>query len=364
MSESLKERFILYYKQHEKRLEISFFIGGFIFDVLMVGEPDSVFEIIQQIFLLTIIASVLHYDLLFHLQKWQPSKRIENIWQYRDLLLTFLLGTLLNVYSIFYIKSASFFSSVIFLSIMIALILINEIPSVKKSQVSFKVGLFGICLFSFFSILYPILLGFVGWIPFGLALITTALFFYLQYWFVRRALGNINTALKAILVPGISVLIFFFIFYFLRWIPPVPLSVKEQGIYHLIEKKDGEYFLSTEKEWWKFWHAGDEEFKAQPGDKLYYYVQIYSPTRFSDEVVVHWLWKNKKGKWESADKIPMKIVGGRKEGFRGFTIKNNYDPGEWRVQVESLSGLEISRLYFEIEPVLTQEPREFKIVKR
>jgi hypothetical protein len=361
---SLIDRLKNYRHKYEKRIEIIIFIGGFLFDALMVKEPDEFVAIIQQVIYLSVIAAILHYELLFHLHKWSPVGQFQKIWSYRELIQPFLLGTLLNVYSIFYIKSASFFSSVIFLLIMIAMILVNESPTVKKSGVSFKVGLFGICLFSFFSILFPILIGSVGWIPFSLSLFSSAGIFYAEFWLIKKKLGDLKASLQAILIPGLSVLIFFMIFYTMGWIPPVPLSVKDQGIYHLIEKKNGEYFLSTEKEWWRFWNSGDDLFKARVGDKIYFYVQVYSPTRFSDEVMIHWLWKNRKDAWENADKIPMKILGGRKEGFRGFTIKSNFQPGQWQVKVETLSGLEISRHYFQILTSEGTSPREFKIIQK
>ena len=68
-------------------------------------------------------------------------------------------------------------------------------------------------------------------------------------------------------------------------------------------------------------------------------------------------WKNSKNVWESADKIPLKIVGGRKEGFRGFAVKSNYQPGPWKIQLETAMGaaiecfqgagaIEVSRIRF------------------
>jgi len=365
MWKTLRTRIQNWRQQNEKRLEIGLFVGGFLFDAVMVKEPDEIFAILQQVFYLFTIAIILHYQLLADLNVWSPGQRVQKIWKYREFLLPFCLGTLLNVYSIFYIKSASMFSSLIFLVLMIGFILANEHPKVKKSGVSFKIGLFGICLFSFFAILYPILMGFIGWLPFSLAIATTGGLLSLEYFLVRRKLGSSHAARQAVLLPSISVLLLFLAFYFLGWIPPVPLSVKEQGVYHLVQAEGGKYLLSTQKEWWQFWRSGDEEFGARPGDKIYFYAQIYSPAHFSDAVVLHWLHKDPLGHWQSLDKIPMRIVGGRKDGFRGYTVKANYQPGRWRIQVETKSGLEISRLYFDVIPeAVNTEARQFSILTR
>ncbi len=367
MITELKQKISFLKHKHEAKLDALFFIGGFAFDAIMVSEVDEPLAIAQQALYLFLIAALIHFELLFRLHKWRPGDRLMKFWNYRNLLLHFLLGTLLNIYSIFYIKSASFINSLIFLFLMAAMILANELPIIKKSKVSFKVGLFAICLFSYISILYPLILGFIGWTPFLLAAVTTLAVFFFQFKLLQKSIGDRQTLFRATLFPSVSVLLVFSFFYVMGWIPPVPLSVKEQGVYHMIEKKDGAYLLSTERADWKFWQSGDQKFIALPGDKIYFYAQIYSPARFADEIYVQFSHLDAKNNWRPADRIPMKIVGGRKEGFRGFAVKSNYEPGEWRVQVTTAAHQEISRLHFEVvnaEPGEVAEPRQFKILTR
>ncbi len=350
--------------RNEKKLDLAFFVGGFIFDVLMIEAPDSWSGIIQQVVYLVIIAILIHYELLFRVHKWRPGKWMRKIWSWRTFLLHFSLGNLLNLYSLFYIKSASFFSSLIFLFLMIGFILANELPIVKGAKVSAKVSLYAICLFSFLSIIFPIMFGSVGWLPFAFAVIATILVFALQTKMLLRSVVDRALLTRAMLAPAISVMGAFVIFYALGWIPPVPLSVKEQGIYHQIEKRDGKFLLSFEKSWWKPWQNSDADFNAEVGDKIYFYAQIYSPTRISDQVAIRWLQKDAKGKWMPSDRIPMSVHGGRADGFRGFAFKNNYTPGEWQVRVETSSGIEISRLYFDVIQTVTSGPRVFTVIER
>jgi hypothetical protein len=361
---SWKDRALEFQKKYEGRLEVLFFIGGFIFDALMVSEVDDLFALVQQAVYLAIIGLLLQYEVLFRLHKWHPVGRFtKKIWKFRNLLLHFLLGTLLNIYSLFYIKSASLFNSFIFLLIMVGLIIANESHFVKGSKVSLKIGFYAICLFSYISILYPVILGFVGWTPFALSIATTLAIFYLQVRYLKSRFSD-STPNRVFFFPGLGVLTLFSVFYIFGWIPPVPLSVKEQGIYHMIDKKEGRYLLSTEKVWWKFWQSGDDDFKAEPQDKLYFYSQIYSPARFSDQVFVRWMFKDPKHGWKDSDRIPMKISGGRKEGYRGYAIKSNYQPGQWRIEVETSIGQEISRLNFEVTAVPVNPERTFRVIER
>ena len=360
----LKERLSEILIKYETRLEIAFFVGGFIFDVWMLAAPDEIFSIVQQIVYLLVIASLIHFELLHRLQTWRPRKFILKIWPYRTFVLHFFLGSLLSVYSLFYIKSASFFSSFVFLLFMISLLFANELPFVKKANVSIKVGLYVICLFSFLSILFPILFGFVGFIPFLFSLSFTFALFYLQFMRLRMYITDNKLLTRVLMAPAASVLSVFFIFYFLGWIPPVPLSVKTQGIYHFIEKKNGAYLLSFEPSWPNFLSDADKDFNAQPGDKIYFFAQIYSPARISDEVVIHWYQKNRKNNWELMDKIPLQIHGGREQGFRGFASKSNYTAGSWKIEVRTSSGVEISRLYFDLKVTQATLNRDFKIITK
>lgn len=363
MYKSTKQKILNLYEKYELRFDVLFFVGGFTFDAVLATEIDDLFSLLQQAVYLTVIALFIHHEILFQLHKWQPSAAyVEKIWKYRNLILHFLLGSLLSLYSLFYIKSASVVSSIMFLLLMVGLLVANELPVIKKAAVRFKVGLFAICLFSFISLLFPIILGFVGWSPFGLSVSATLFFFYLQLRFLRGKILNDSVLFQSVLLPSISVLLIFIIFYVLGWIPPVPLSVKKQGIYHLVEKKDGQYFLSTEKDPWKFWQSGDQNFKARPQDKIYFYAQIYSPARFSDQIFIQWLWKDPVKGWQKTDRIQLHILGGRKEGFRGFTSKSNYQPGEWRVQVETAMGHEISRLNFEVTAAAGEKLRNFTVL--
>lgn len=364
MIKEYKSKFLKYYEENETKIDVVFFLGGFLIDILMLSDIDDLFSIVQQVVYLGIIFAIIYYEILFRLFKWKPSPKVLKIWEYRTLAMHFLFGSLLNTYSLFYIKSASVLHSLIFLLVMLLIVCANELPGVKKSNISMKIAMYAICVFSFFSIIFPLILGFVGWVPLLLAIASTGGVFYGMYHLLSKHVEDSFSLGKIVLAPGGSIILLFLVFFFMGWIPPVPLSVVDQGIYHNIEKQNGEYLLYTEKKWWKFWHSGDQFFQARAGDKIYYYAQVYSPTRFSDEIFVQWSQKNKKGDWMPADKIPLQIVGGRKMGFRGFTYKSNYQPGEWRVQVLTSHGQEISRMDLEVEGSASAEPRNFNVVKR
>jgi len=181
----------------------------------------------------------------------------------------------------------------------------------------------------------------------------------LAAWIRRRTPERFPEARNRILVPFGMMLIVFLGAYLLRVIPPVPLSIPFIGVYHSVERTQDAYRLSHERPAWIFWRHGDQHFRAQPGDRVYVFFRIFSPGNFADEVSMRWFRREQRG-WALQDAIPIKILGGRAEGFRGYGFKSKYQPGAWKVQIETTDGREIGRVYFDVEAVAVS-PRSFTI---
>lgn len=358
---SLKEKSLAFYHQHEMKFHIGSFGLGFIFDYFAAEKIDSLPVIIHQVIYLLVIAWILTKEYLVTEGLSPVSPRWQKWWEYRGLVLHFFLGTLLNLYSFFYLKSASIFTGLVFLLILIGLVVVNELPHFRKSQIYLRWALWVLCVFSFYSMLFPLFLGFVGWLPFLLAASGTGLTLYFHFRILMKFQKDLKNLSLAFLRPGALVIGFFVGFYFIGWIPPVPLAAKNFGVYHRLDKQDGKFLLSYDRPWWKFWQNGDQDFYARSGDQIYFFARIFSPAKFSDEVTIHWLFKDPRQGWITSDKVRMAIHGGRQEGFRGYSVKQNYQPGDWRVQVETTDGREIGRLYFEVIPSDSVEERVFRI---
>lgn len=391
---SFRARATAYFEKHELQLSIAFFLGGFIFDVLTLSEIDDPLTILQQFVYLLIVGGIIYVDFVREAVPgaFRLPRFIEKWWEFREFLQHFLLGSLFSIYSLFFLKSASLFSSGLFVALLLAVMVANEMKSVQKSGLDMKIALFVICLFCYYSLLFPILLTFVGWIPFLLAFGATIGSLALIYKGLHKHMPG-PVLHRRLTLPGLATSGLFLVLYLFGLIPPVPLAAVKMGVYHKIEKARGGYVLAAERPvwdfftpgsyfqkglvtdssqpvpeghalipvadkyvlyherpWWKFWRSGDQDFTARPGDKIHFFVAIFSPGRFADTIFVRWQFYDAKRGWQGSDRIPVAITGGRKEGFRGFTSKANFDygTGEWRVLVETNDAREIGRLYFDV----------------
>ena len=357
------DRLWRFYEQNERTVDIAFFAGGFLFDVFTLGRIDAWFNIAQQLLYLVAAAAIL---LHIFIDEDKPARRLQALprvkrwyFEYRTAAVHFLLGALLSVYTLFFFKSSSLLVSFAFLLFLVLVLVVNESKRFKRLGLPFKFALLGVCLLSFSAIVVPVVIGSIGMVVFLLSMLVGSVPMALIYRRIRiHAPERSLQASRQIFVPFGLVLIAFLTLYLFRLIPPVPLSIPFMGVYHGVERTEAGYRLTYKPASWRFWRRGDQYFEAQPGDRVYVFFRIFSPARFSDQVTMRWYWKPEGGRWTLQDAIPIAIVGGREQGFRGYGFKSNYQPGDWKVEVETTDGREIGRIRFVVE-IVPEGPRVF-----
>jgi hypothetical protein len=164
---------------------------------------------------------------------------------------------------------------------------------------------------------------------------------------------------KHVLFPTIIIHALFLFAYYTSLIPPVPVAIKKIGVYYGVKKENGNYIGQHLNSNWNFWSNGSQEFKARPGDKIHILLSIFSPTSFKDQVYLKWYRNDHIEGWVLEDTIPLNILGGRDQGFRGFGIKQYFTQGNWKVVVETSDGREVGRIELEIIQDLTSNERTF-----
>jgi hypothetical protein len=345
--------------RHGRYLPAVFFVLGFIFDIFTLNQIDDPISIIQQAIYLVIVSRLLYFRTLETAALWSAPPRLAKIWIYQNEILHFFLGSLLSSYTLFYFVSASFSTSLIFMILMFGLLIANELPALQSRSLSLKSGLYYLCLFSFLSFVTPIILRSVSALTLALAL---ALGLFVS-WSARNALVK-KTVDKTLadrvqLLPASAVAMSILVLYFLKLLPPLPVSVQYIGVYHKVEKQGEHYALSYDRPLWKFWQNGAQSFVAQPGDRIHVFARVFSPATMDDQVTFRWEFFER-DKWNTTDVVKMRVFGGRSEGFRAFASKANYQAGEWRVKIETMDGREMARIYFDLE-LSDPSTREFRV---
>jgi len=354
-----KNKFLDFYQRHEVLVSSGVFIAGFVFDLLTLGRVDDLINLIQQAIYLIILGTLLLFEIKLKIRTLTLSERGKRFWEYHNLIVHFLFGSLLSVYTIFYYTSSSAFTSLIFITLLAGLMLANEFPQFQRLGLPVRIILFSICVLSYFSFFYPILMGHVGAIPSWLGVITSMGVMTLV-WTMNFKNISIPLLKHHVLRPALAVHLFFVTGYYASFIPPVPVALKKIGIYYSVEKKDGDYIGHHLRPFWKIWGRGSQHFLARPGDKVMVLLSIFSPARFEDKVFLKWYYDDPAQGWTLKDTLPLTILGGRDGGFRGFGSKSNFQPGDWRIEVETSDGREVGRIGMTIEMDESSDTREFQ----
>jgi len=276
---------------------------------------------------------------------------------YYPMAIQFLLGGLFSAYTIFYSYSASLTTTAVFFALLVVLLVGNEFLHDRLSNLKLLVSLYALVAFCFFTFFLPVLTGLMNWIMVVLgAVLSLALALrVLELVYEGETGRSRREAVKAGL-PAVAVVAVLVAFYFLNWIPPVPLSLKLGGIYHQVEKVDGAYQLTFEKPtWYQVMKRSDNPFHGE--GPVYCLTAVFAPVDLKTTVYHRWQHRMgspgkpaEKGDFSTTDRIPIRISGGREGGYRGYTIKQRVQPGEWRVDVETDDGRVIGRVRFRVEP--------------
>ncbi len=342
-----------YYKKHKRFAPLVSFIAGFSWDSLTLSRIDRLFDnLILLAYLLLLGFSIF----LIHLI---DNERIKypKVIEYREwypLAIQFFFGGLFSAYVVFYFQSATLSKNWLFLLFLIVLLIGNEFLKNHLENFKLNIVLFFLAAFSFFTFFLPVLFQTMNTFIFLLSGLTSLLLVGALIYGLFHTSHNPDWQKYKMVGSGvIGLLLFLNILYFINWIPPVPLSLKEGGIYHHIHKNTDQYVMRFEKgSWHQFWKKSDDTFHYATGDTVFCFASVFAPTKLDKNIIHHWqVYNEKQGKWLTTDRRSYRIVGGRDGGYRGYTYKRNLQEGEWRVDVETKEKSLLGRITFTIKKV-------------
>lgn len=283
--------------------------------------------------------------------KKHKEKVLEKISIFAPFLLQLVFGGLFSVFVVFYTRSASIFNSWPFILFLFLLLIGNEFFREKYSKISFQLLILFIAVFSYSVFFVPIVLGKMGVFSFllsgflSLAIIT--LVFRIVRFFIPKKL---ELAKESIWKGIVFIYLVFNFLYFSNIIPPIPLSLTDDGVFHSLQRLGSTYQVEYEPApWYQIFNDEDSTVRWRPGARVYYYSAIFAPTKISTKIYHKWsFFDEKKSKWVEKSLLNYPIMGGRDEGYRGYSYKSGLAEGDWRVEVVTERGQVLGRKDFKI----------------
>ncbi len=262
----------------------------------------------------------------------------------------FAFGALFSGFLAVYWRSASIAVSWIFVVGIAILLIGNERFRSQYMKLPFQMAMFFIVQFSFFIFLLPILFHRIGSLMFVLSgaasLAVIACFLYVVRTLAPDTWKEDRTRVARAIA---AIYVIFNVLYFTNAIPPLPLALKDAGVYHSVVREGSEYVLQAEPvPWYKRYLLYNTVFHRASGKPVYVFSAIYAPKGLSTGVLHQWQRENENGEWVTESSIPFTISGGREEGYRAYSSKNSLAEGHWRVNVLTKSGQVIGRVSFTV----------------
>lgn len=351
--------------KYEKFAALAFFIGGFIFDSLTLGRIDRLYDLVVLCLYMTLLTVTLYLYNLADDGVWKKTflGRYEN---YMPLAIQFFFGGLSSAYVIYFSRSVSLSKTIYFFIILLVLLFANEFLKKRISNKYLQFSVYFFVSFTFFSFMLPV---FVKQMNTGIFIfsglislfITTSLIIL-----IYRTSPNTRLEIGLVKMIGLLLLLYTIInlFYFFKLIPPVPLALDSALVAHNVQPENGHYVVTYERnDWFAFWRKHKLEFSFTPGQKVFAFTSIFAPTDIGKNIYHRWQWYNPmNGQWEVVDDIGFEINGGRDEGYRGYTFKNNVKEGNWKVEVITEEELLIGVINFVI--VIDEEEEKVKTIQK
>ena len=355
-AQTIKFKYALY----ERRISSVTLITGFIFDNLTLRRIDQLFDVLALSFY--VVLSGLCILGLGILDRKRERGEIHEDWHFWLLItLQFAFGGLFSAFFIFYTRSGAFASSWPFFLALAGLLIGNEIFKARYSILIFRVAIYFFVLFSFAALYIPVLLSKMGDNIFILSGLVSLLLIWIFLHLLGRILPETIYRIRRQLMTGIiGIYAVINLLYFTNIIPPIPLALKEVGVYHTLTKTGNAYIVSEEERpWYSFLQR--RTYHTTLGETAYVVSAVFAPTDLETTIVHEWQYFDEsRGDWRTVSQVKFDIIGGRVKGYRGYSLKSNITPGKWRVNIETERGQLVGRIKFRVERVSTPPSLETK----
>ncbi len=336
-------------QQYERHLSVVSLAGGYLFDNYSFGRIDHASTHIVFLAYLFVAggAIALSHRLQSRPPERQPSERTRTIL---TAITQFALGCLLSGFCVFYLRSASLWTSWPYLLILAAIFIGNEVLKEYTARFTLSVLLYFFVLLSYAILVVPVLIAMIGVVPFlASSVLALAVFWFyadLLNWLGRE---RFREARVAILAGVVAITAAVNIFYFLKILPPLPLALADAGVYHSVKKVGAVYQAVDEPQPWTTLFGVPPLLHLQPTERLFLYSSVFAPVRLSTVIVHRWEWFDPKSrKWVPQSRVSFAIHGGRDAGYRGYSIKTKPRAGDWRVNITTGDGRPLGRIRFAV----------------
>ncbi|MCF7843373.1 DUF2914 domain-containing protein [Candidatus Gracilibacteria bacterium] len=328
------------------------FIAGFIFDMIIL--PDIDHPITRYIGL----AHLCTVAFLIMFREWMVSRNTassfeQKVYSFSSFGIALSSGAALSFILIYAIRSAALSVSWPLFLILLICIVANELVSSHAFRFTLDVGvlLTATLFFTIFNV--PVLVKTQNDNTFLLSIVIAICISLLYLFLLQFTSESAKNEASRTYALAIGIPMFVGMLYILNVIPAVPLSLKHSGIYHnIVRSNNGEFIAQEEKIspsfFNKFSYFATPVYYMTPYDTgVYFFSAVGAPAELTAPITHVWeQYDEATKKWIPRTTVSFTLEGGRDNGYRAYSVKENIPEGLWRVNVKVDSNRIVGRVKF------------------
>lgn len=346
---------------HQRFIMPTMLFGGMVLDFVTFKtlKTETAFSVL--LIYLGLATLIVVYTNVYKAKKIKKTKFTTMVYTFAPLALQFFFGALLSASFVFYWFSGSLSVSWPLMFLLMALIIGNEKVRAYYLKPVIQFALYYFALFSILSVMFPFWLNSLSPLVFllsgGISLIWMLLFLQV----LSKRLDHLAWKYSQVRSIILSIFIGMNGLYFLQVIPPIPLSIRHAGVYHSISRSGADYRLEKEVTTLFEKIIPGEVIEKEPDSTISVFSSVFAPAELNTRIVHHWQYFDEvEGKWVSQLEASYSLIGGRQDGYRGFSTSIARREGRWRVDIQTERGQVLGRVKFRIKFV--EEDPETEIV--
>ena len=360
-----------FYGRFERPISSISLIGGFIFDIFALKRLDLFWENFWVVVHLLIVATCIILINYKENEKISSSERQANeqdptkshFWYVN--IMQFFFGGILSTFLVFYFRSATLSVTWPFLLILAGAFIANERLKRHYSRLTFQISFLFLSLISYLAFIMPVFFHRIGadvFVISGISSLVIIGLFLLLVKFISKE--KFKKSRIKIWSSVLGIFIVTNVLYFYNLIPPIPISLKDAGVYHSIVRDSSlNYDVTYEDNGWLGYFSPQQDFHIVAGDSAYAYSAIFSPDLFNIDITDEWQkYDDVSGQWITKNTVDLFAIGGRDGGYRTFSVMKNIEQGQWRVNVKTgnqiIGQLKFNVIIVDTEPVLNTEIKD------
>jgi len=344
-----------YLVKHMTHTTTIIFIVGFVVDMVIL--PDIDHPITRYIGLAHL--SVVAFFIMF--REWLVSRNTasnfeQKLYSLSSFAISLSSGAALSFICIYAIRSAALSVSWPLFLILSLCIIANEFVSTHNFRFTLDVGILLIATLFFIIFNVPVLTKVQNDNSFLLSIVITIIISFIYLYLLHLTSEAARNEAPRTYALAIGIPMFVGMLYILNVIPAVPLSLSNSGVYYnVIKVSSGEFIAQKEKVepsfFDKFSYFSNSTYYITPSDTgVYFFSAVRAPGEVSAPISHVWeQYNSEKNKWIERTVIPFTLDGGREDGYRAYSYKENIVEGLWRVTVKVDSNRIVGRMKFNVK---------------